>query len=124
MWLQKRVSQTLICLLFQAPVALNQTVSLGPIIASHLNRENDKDGHMATYDVKSIAHHIGSTAWSGHYTCDAIRESASSVSPSKEPSETWVTFDDGMTSATTADKVLKSEKSQKTAYMLLYTLHE
>jgi len=79
---------------------------------------------MAVYDVKSVAHHIGGLAWSGHYTCDAIRESKLKSIPSKEPAETWVSFDDGITSATTAAQVLKSEKSQKTAYMLLYTLHE
>lgn len=78
---------------------------------------------MATYDVKSVAHHIGGTAWSGHYTCDAIRENESKDSMEKSEHK-WVSFDDGTTSATTADQVLKSEKSQKTAYMLLYTVEE
>jgi len=102
----------------KSAVALNPTVSLGPIVPLDAGQENVKDGPMAVYDVKGVAHHIGTTAWSGHYTCDAIRES-----DSKEPhGATWVSFDDGLTSATTADKVLKSKKSEKTAYMLLYTL--
>lgn len=116
----------MLLLSFQAPVVLNPTVSLGPIVESETNKENDKDGPMATFEVKSVVHHIGSTAWSGHYTCDAIRESdpKPAISPSKGPSETWVTFDDGITSVTSASRVLESEKSRRTAYMLLYTLRE
>jgi hypothetical protein len=110
--------------LFQAPVILNPTISLGPIVSSDKSKESDSGDSMATYDVKSVSHHIGGTAWSGHYTCDAIRErDPKATSPTKEPDETWVSFDDGLTSATTADQVLNSAKSKKTAYMLLYTLH-
>lgn len=110
--------------LLQAPVILNRTISLGPIVSSDKSKESDSGDSMATYDVKSVSHHIGGTAWSGHYTCDAIRErDPKATSPTKEPDETWVSFDDGLTSATTADQVLNSEKSKKTAYMLLYTLH-
>lgn len=106
----------------KAPVVLEATVSIGPIVPSDDNKENTdgKDDRMANYDVESVVHHIGGTAWSGHYTCDALRTSASeSASRAK-----WISFDDGMTMATTADTVLMSEKSQKTAYMLLYTLHQ
>lgn len=107
----------------QSPVVLDPTVSLGPIVPIEADKENSQDdGPMAAYDVKSVVHHIGGTAWSGHYTCDAIRQSDSKGG--KEKSEQWVSFDDGTTSATTADGVLKSEKSQKTAYMLLYTVEE
>ena len=110
----------------KAPVVLDASVSLGPIVPKEQNKENDDtDGRMATYDIMSVVHHIGSTAWSGHYTCDAIRTSDSKgMSPSKQHLDKWVSFDDGITSATTADNVLKSERSQKTAYMLLYTLHQ
>jgi ubiquitin C-terminal hydrolase len=69
-----------------------------------------------TYNLKSVVCHIGSTANSGHYTADAIR-----VSESKR-SATWVSFDDGMTSVTSTEQVIKDEKNQRTAYMLLYTL--
>lgn len=109
----------------KAPVVLDSTISLGPIVPVEADKENSQDGPMATYDVKSVAHHIGGTAWSGHYTCDAVRESESKISsPSQKKTEQWVSFDDGVTSATTADQILKSEKSQKTAYMLLYMVQE
>lgn len=107
----------------QSPVVLNPTVTLGPIVPIEADKENSEDGGLvATYGVKSVAHHIGGTAWSGHYTCDAVRENEfKGLGPSKKQ---WVSFDDGATSATSADQVLMSEKSQKTAYMLLYTVKE
>ena len=107
---------------FQAPVSIQPTISLGPIVGADQDDEAEMENGaaMASYDLKSVVHHIGGTAASGHYTADAIR-----VDESKpQNSETWVSFDDGRTSVTSADQVLHNDKSQRTAYMLLYTLHQ
>jgi ubiquitin C-terminal hydrolase len=69
------------------------------------------------YSLKSIVHHIGSTANSGHYTADALRIRADETGMKTS----WVSFDDGMTSETTSAAVRNSVQNQKSAYMLLYT---
>jgi hypothetical protein len=99
---------------FKAPVAVDAQLSLRPYSAA--GEEEKENLREETYDLKSVVCHIGSTANSGHYTADAIRSSESKMS------ETWVSFDDGMTSLTSTEQVLNDEKNQRTAYILLYTL--
>lgn len=69
------------------------------------------------YRLRSIVHHIGSRASSGHYTADAIRKD-------KDGGEVWVSFDDKSTEQTSLKKVSSSLFKQETAYMLLYSLEE
>ena len=102
------------CFLFfflqQAPVELNEKLSLDSFLsdsASPSDRGN-------SYSLKSVVHHIGSTANSGHYTADALRV--------RQDKSTWVSFDDGSTSETTGSAVRNSLRNQKSAYMLLYSL--
>lgn len=84
------------------------------------------------YNLQSIVHHIGSTASSGHYTADAIREVNCKTQDETgtdivqkdcddaNPEKIWVSFDDGITSETTIEKILSNQFKQSTAYMLLY----
>jgi ubiquitin C-terminal hydrolase len=95
----------------KAPVELTQRLSLDRFLA----KKEDAAGKNY-YSLKSIVHHIGSTADSGHYTADALRKSQDD-----SQSGTWVSFDDGLTNETTSTKVRNSVQNQKTAYMLLYS---
>ena len=82
-----------------------------------LAKSAEKTSLGENYSLKSIVHHIGSTANSGHYTADALRVQVDESDTKK----TWVSFDDGITSETTGEAVRESVKNQKSAYMLLYT---
>jgi ubiquitin C-terminal hydrolase len=74
-------------------------------------------GQPMEYSIRSIVHHIGNTANSGHYTSDAIR----SFPDDQEKPNQWMSFDDGIAMHAGND-VLSNVSKQKTAYMLLYTM--
>lgn len=69
------------------------------------------------YSIRSIVHHIGNTANSGHYTADAIRF----FPDDQEKPNQWMSFDDGIT-VLAGNDVLANVSKQKTSYMLLYTM--
>lgn len=100
------------------PVSIDATISLRPFIA---NKDSDSNSQQ-TYYLKSVVHHIGGTAMSGHYTADALRTNEF-ASTEGQPDQ-WVSFDDSMATSTNSDEVLNSTNSQKSAYMLLYTLQQ
>ena len=81
------------------------------------NSADDTSSQDKNYTLRSVVHHIGSTANSGHYTADALRIRQDE----NEAKETWVSFDDGITSETTSSAVRNSVRNQKSAYMLLYS---
>jgi Ubiquitin carboxyl-terminal hydrolase len=95
------------------------------------------------YTIKSIVHHIGSRASSGHYTADALRDKLISQEDQEtEENKTkdgqnleekknddnyieppvWVSYDDDMVNVTTIEKILSSKFKQESAYMVLYSL--
>lgn len=67
------------------------------------------------YELCGIVHHLGSTASSGHYTADARREDA-------DGSKIWVSYDDAMTYVAKKERLLRSERNQRTAYMVMYSM--
>lgn len=79
-----------------------------------LDKFLSQDCNGTKYKLSGIIHHHGGTPSSGHYTTDAVR-----VDDNKEE---WVSFDDGLASPKLLNKILKSPFSQRTAYMLMYSL--
>jgi ubiquitin C-terminal hydrolase len=116
----------------KTPVAIPATLTLDPF------RMLVKDaGEHSTqeYSLNSVVHHIGSHASSGHYTADAVRlipsDSAAKtidtdsgeIASEQQLQETWIRFDDGQTTITDLEEVIKPVTKQQSAYMLLYTLN-
>jgi ubiquitin C-terminal hydrolase len=102
----------------KVPVELTTNLSVDKLLG---NIQNDTSPETAStlasekYRLKSIVHHIGNTANSGHYTTDALRADA------EDGSDRWVSFDDGVVVERNLEKLVQSTKNQKTAYMLLYS---
>jgi len=83
-------------------------------------------GSRSEYSLKSVAHHLGSRASSGHYTAEAVRmvEKDTSTTDKRETEEKWFIFDDGKVHDTSLESVTTTVNKQRTAYMLLYTMNE
>lgn len=119
-------------------VQLSECLSLDPfLLKDETSTESKKE-----YKLRSIVHHIGSRASSGHYTADAVRPAKGSLNSRTEGTKdgaeagkdsstadgderySWVTFDDTTSCVTSLDKILSNENKERTAYMLLYSLDE
>lgn len=96
----------------KAPVFLNDSLSLAQY---GTKSEHDTVDVSANYAICSIVHHLGSTASSGHYTTDAVRVTNGNESR-------WVHFDDGVVFPSNKESLLKSDRNQRTAYLLLYSV--
>jgi ubiquitin C-terminal hydrolase len=91
------------------PVVVDKTFDLDQYLPKELKGSSK-------YKLSGIVHHHGGSASSGHYTSDAIRFDKDAKA------DEWVTFDDGSAHEANITKILKSPHSQRTAYLLLYTL--
>ena len=68
------------------------------------------------YSIKSVVHHIGSTASCGHYTADVCVQNFNGEMG-------WQRCNDStITSYTCKQDVLSAVKAQKTAYMIMYEM--
>ena len=97
------------------------------------------------YNLRSVVHHIGRTAFSGHYTACAKRtlkkqqqqgeadanaatnaakttNQNNNDSAQKDNGEQWVFFDDRVGTKKSMDYVTGSETNQRNCYMALYEL--
>lgn len=103
----------------KVPVELTTDLSVGKLLSKNQSNqlaETTNSLPSNEYSLKSIVHHIGNTANSGHYTTDARRTDPESGK------DTWVFFDDGVTVERSHERVIQSTKNQRTAYMLLYSI--
>jgi len=125
----------------KAKVHLPFSLTLEPFQASQARAETAPP--IATlnkdYSLKSVVHHVGSRASSGHYVAHALRQDEDEVSasplvkdgvelPAKVPSEkrlkdAWYFFDDKRSARGSPDFATKP-LYKETAYMLLYSLEE
>lgn len=94
----------------KAAVELSKSLSLDPFVKGTAVASQN-------YKIQSIVHHIGSSADSGHYTADALRDD-----PKDKSTKTWVSFDDTLVERVSEADVLEDKPRRKTAYMMLYTL--
>ena len=92
------------------PVEMDKKLDLSLFLST------DESAGKSGYQIQSVIHHLGSTASSGHYTTDAIRRQGDK--------DAWVSFDDGTTASIHLDKMLDSERKQRSAYLVLYRLGE
>ena len=96
----------------KVPVELTTNLSVGKLLTSD---QSTSTLPLENYRLKSIVHHIGNTANSGHYTTDALRADP------ENGEDRWVSFDDGIVAEKSLDKIVQTPEHQKTAYMLLYS---
>ena len=112
----------------KARVVFNESLSVesyyGNLSGSIADQNVDdvKIGNALKYYLRGVVHHIGSTAFSGHYTTDAIRVEHNLTRKVEKKKADWVTFDDTVTTMTSISNVLEDEKSQRNSYMILYGL--
>ena len=111
----------------QAKIPLGDSLSIDSLVAKN------EDGPPGKYHLRGVVHHVGTTAFSGHYTTCAKRtldrkggngeeksdDDAQANAIDKE--EQWVFFDD-RAGAKKGEKYVNEEKNQKNCYMALYEL--
>ena len=66
------------------------------------------------YELIGVAHHIGHSTKSGHYTVDALQKEEN------DDGREWVYFDDSATSKTSIESILDKRKSHQSNYLVLY----
>jgi uncharacterized UBP type Zn finger protein len=101
----------------KAKISLEDSLS----ISSFFNPEQEKPNGL--YHLCGVVHHVGNTAFSGHYTTCAKRKlDEQSAEPSQNVEEQWVFFDDTVGERRTISYVTGNEINQKNCYMALYEL--
>jgi len=137
----------------KAAVKIPDTLSLDPFCIEKESNEERPTAASSRYALKSIVHHIGNRASSGHYTTDALRYvgdriddggnavptqldgsggnaadaihvEGTSSSPDKQQQCRWVTFDDSNSCLRSLQTILDNESKQRSAYILFYALED
>ena len=108
----------------QAKILLEKTLSISPYGG------NSNQILPWKYHLRGVVHHIGDTAFSGHYTSCSKRilkdtqGDSSDTTNAQDNEEEWVRFDDQVGTQTSVRYVLENESNQQNCYMALYERHE
>ena len=107
----------------QAKIPLEESLSINPFVSK------DEECPAGKYHLRGVVHHIGGTAFSGHYTaCDkrTLKEEEDSKKSvedtSQDNKEQWVFFDDRAGSKKDLEFVTGTERNRRNCYMALYEL--
>lgn len=73
-----------------------------------------------SYSIRSVVHHIGSSASCGHYTADAYRRVKDDDDAEELDHREWMRFNDSYVTTVTPKEAV--QESFRTAYMILYEL--
>jgi len=95
----------------KAKIPLKDSLS----ISSFFSAEEEKPNGL--YHLCGVVHHVGNTAFSGHYTTCAKRNLEE-----ESVEEQWVFFDDTVGRRRTINYVTGNATNQKNCYMALYEL--
>ena len=107
----------------KAKIGIEESLSINSFI------DEKKECPAGKYFLRGVVHHVGSTAFSGHYTTCAKRNlkecngKADYISNSNTANkEQWVFFDDQVGTKKSTDYVTGCERNQRNCYMALYEL--
>ena len=104
----------------QAKIPLRESLSIYPFVGEQVG-----GGSPSIYHLRGVVHHVGSTAFSGHYTTCAKRTIGGEkldTSCTQENKEQWVFFDDRVGTKKSMNYVTGYERNQRSCYMALYKL--
>ena len=91
----------------------------------------NEESPSGKYHLRGVVHHIGFTAFSGHYTACAKRtlkaegeggKSDTTTGAPDDNEEQWVFFDDRVGTKKSMEYVTGYERNQRNCYMALYEL--
>lgn len=101
----------------QAKVPLDESLSIDAFVGENEERPSGK------YHLRGVVHHVGNTAFSGHYTTCAKRALGKDGGKTGLGNgEEWVFFDDRVGTKKSMDYVSGFERNQRNCYMALYEL--
>eukprot|EP00580_Thalassiosira_gravida_P008934 CAMPEP_0201643966 /NCGR_PEP_ID=MMETSP0493-20130528/29217_1 /ASSEMBLY_ACC=CAM_ASM_000838 /TAXON_ID=420259 /ORGANISM="Thalassiosira gravida, Strain GMp14c1" /LENGTH=644 /DNA_ID=CAMNT_0048118523 /DNA_START=3 /DNA_END=1937 /DNA_ORIENTATION=- len=111
----------------KAKIPLEESLSINPFVGKKEKKPIGK------YHLRGVVHHVGSTAFSGHYTTCAKRKQLSDhgdkdgkkpddANRQQDNEDQWVFFDDRVGAKKNMDYVTGSERNQRNCYMALYEL--
>mmetsp|Transcript_41363 Transcript_41363/g.86772 ORF Transcript_41363/g.86772 Transcript_41363/m.86772 type:complete len:705 (+) Transcript_41363:555-2669(+) len=111
----------------KAKIPLEESLSINLFVG-----EKEKKT-IGKYHLRGVVHHVGSTAFSGHYTTCAKRKQLSDhgdkdgkkpddANAPQDNEDQWVFFDDRVGAKKNMDYVSGSERNQRNCYMALYEL--
>jgi len=108
----------------RAKIPLEESLSINSFVSK------DKDRPSGKYHLRGVVHHIGGTAFSGHYTACAKRtlkkddDEKSDANDPQDNGEQWVFFDDRAGTKKDMEYVIGSERNQRNCYMAVYEMRE